>query len=134
MDFSPKNSNFLFQRGSHHTRIYCQKFNPCIFNLLNQFFWPFSERFCLLLFFFISFGYLFLWGPENGLQHRERVSLCEMDCKVIFKLFRDLKFLSSLFLSDNSYELFLCPVYEWRIWTITFHFLNKLFLMKKHIQ
>ena len=61
MDFSPQNLNFLFQQGSHHSRIYCQNFNLCIFNLLNQFFWSFFERSRLLLFFLISSGYIFIY-------------------------------------------------------------------------
>ena len=75
-------------------KIYC-KISIFVFsNLLNQFFWPFSERsnllllllffrissdhifififilYIILLFFkyFIIFIFIFVWGPKNGLQ------------------------------------------------------------------
>ena len=70
MDFSPKNSNFLFQRGSHHTRIYCQRSDLCILNFLDQFsdhllsasacyyfFWSFW-LFILLILLFILFIFM----------------------------------------------------------------------------
>ena len=71
MGISPKNSNFPSQQVFPPSRIYCQKSNLCIFNLIDQFSnhvlsasasCYFSNLLWLYIFIYI------LWGPKNGLQ------------------------------------------------------------------
>ena len=71
MGFSPQISNFPSQQGSPPSRIYCQKSNLCIFNLIDQFSNHFLSASASCYFSNLLWLYIYiyiLWGPKNGLQ------------------------------------------------------------------
>jgi hypothetical protein len=71
LGFSPQISNFPSQQGSPPSRIYCQKSNLCIFNLIDQFSNHFLSASASCYFSNLIWLYIFiyiLWGPKNGLQ------------------------------------------------------------------
>jgi hypothetical protein len=73
LGFSPQISNFPSQQVFPPSRIYCQKSNLCIFNLIDQFSNHFLGTSASCYFSNLLWLYIFiyiLWGPKNGLQQR----------------------------------------------------------------
>jgi len=86
LGFSPQISNFPSQQGSPPSRIYCQKSNLCIFNLIDRLSNHFLSASASCYFSNLLWLYIYiyiLWGPKNGLQQSSQYIPMKYFCRCL---------------------------------------------------